>query len=271
MRAFCTVAVLAFVVLASRATHADGLLYKLPKDGTWADYELVGTTEGKIPDVAKGKDYESAGTLDTKTPVVIKGSIKGTLRMASVGQVSDGAQPCRWIEIILKMEVKPAVGESAKAPEGKISSSYFKVLIPEKYLVKGEAPLDHAIRAWYKEDPLMPREMKNPKDIDLGPLPIILSNPWKESKQLEKAEVESKLGKQTLEGIAGTLEFKIRGDKTMQYSLENRLHPDAPFGVVTSRWKCEQQIDNKMEMLVDLTYKLTDFGNDAKSEMPDAK
>ena len=44
MRATCIVVVL---TLAGNTVYADGLLYKLPKDGTWATYQIDGNEKGR--------------------------------------------------------------------------------------------------------------------------------------------------------------------------------------------------------------------------------
>ena len=46
MRATCIVVVL---TLAGNTVYADGLLYKLPKDGTWATYQIDGNEKGRSP------------------------------------------------------------------------------------------------------------------------------------------------------------------------------------------------------------------------------
>jgi hypothetical protein len=275
MRTFVFATAVAFAALAASWAYADGLLYNLPKDGTWATYEITGTA-----------------TIEVKTYGIQKLKNVGTLKIASVGQVSEAGQPCRWIEIKMEMEIiqeessaqarrldealrqfdekdKSGGGSSVKkAPKKDILR--FKVLSPEKYLVKGDKPLDHLIRAWFQADTAKPSEWKDPKDIDRSPLPIILSDPWKDSKQLEKAEVESKLGKQMCEGNTGSLEFTMRNSSVMKCKLENRLHSDAPFGVVVYQWILENQHENELRKM-ELNLKLSDFGDKAVSEMPDAK
>ena len=44
MRAFLRPLAFSMMVLAAGSTRGDGLLYQLPKDGTWASYEFDGTT-----------------------------------------------------------------------------------------------------------------------------------------------------------------------------------------------------------------------------------
>jgi hypothetical protein len=230
------------VVLPAGLAQADGLLYQLPKDGSSATYDV---------------------DVNAKGPGGMDMNIKGTVSLASVGQVTEGDQPCRWIEVQFKLTMTAGEHKDEK-------TEVYKLLIPEKYLAKGEAPLEHVLRAWTREGQREPKKLDKPNDIDVGPLPILLSAPWKDVKQLDKAEVECKLGKVACAGVQGTLEFKMRQDKVMKCKLENRLHADSPFGVATGHWAIDVPADAGGGTM-DWNLKLTDFGANAKSKIPDAK
>ncbi len=269
MRVLYTIAAAAAWTLAATTACADGLLYQLPKDGAWAKYDLTATGEGM------GQTTQA----------------KGSLRMASVGEVTEQGQPCRWIEVVVQGQSETPGGTTVRTEE------VWKVLIPQKRLARGEAPLDHAIRAWEadirdraKKTSSAPdkareaRQLKDVKDFSHGPLPALLAGPLKDVKQLGKAEVESKLGKLSCEGVRGVLEFKD-GIRRMRITLENRLHPKAPFGVVSSRCTIEGVVaaapgpkgapepapSPEIGIKVVWDLKLADFGEGAKSELPDAK
>ena len=229
------------LVLSAGLAQADGLLYQLPKDGTWATYQLDGTAQkmGKFG---------------------IDATDKGTLRIASVGRVTANKQPCRWIEV--QLDVERNIGEQ----KFKRNEAY-KVLIPEQFLAKNQSPLEDVIHAWRQWEDGKSEQMVNPNNINT-PLPLILSKPWENVKHLEKAEVKSKLGSRNCEGVEGTIE--LRGERRYEkWELENRLHTDSPFGVVTSRWKLAPRQEGGGAMTWNL--KLVDFGENAKSKMPDAK
>jgi len=252
MRVCCAAAVVALLVSAASPARADGLFYKLPKDGTWASYQFE--TSVKLTEDKEMK-------------------IKGTLRMASVGEATEGDQPCRWIEVTMEMTrpeiegVKP--GEETKERMKETT----KVLIPEKFLAKGQTPLEHVIRAWAQsgQSKGKPRELKDANNIDEGPSPLILAGPLKDPQQLDKVEIESKLGKLMCAGESGTVEFKMKRGGTMKGTLESRLHPDAPFGVVASKWTLQIQEEKSPAMTMVWDFKLADFGEKAKSELRDAK
>jgi hypothetical protein len=236
---------LLLLVAVAGWVRADGLFYNLPKDGTWATYQIDGS----------GKNVGEFG-FDL--------IMKGTLRIASVGRVTEDDQPCRWIEVQFDVETKIGHEKHKK-------SDWWKLLIPEKHLVKGHSLLDHTRRAWYRsEADNASRKMDDPSDGRTS-LPIILAGPLEDSKRLGTAKVESKLGKLRCDGMQGMLELKsTRGgalpEVRQKWKLENRVHPDSPFGVVTSSWS----LDSSSETLV-WHLKLLDFGKDATSKMPEAK
>jgi hypothetical protein len=191
----------------------------------------------------------------------------GTLRIASVGQVTEENQPCRWIEVQLDMTLRSGDLKGIKA-------DVFKVLIPEIFLTKGEAPLEHTLRAWIKSGDGETRKLPKPSDFDKGPLPIVLSRPWKNVKQLDKIEVESKLGKLQCEGVQGLLELPMRkqnGMMLMRCKLESRLHPDSPFGVVSSRWTIRTPEASPTQATMEWDLKLVDIGDDARSKILEGK
>lgn len=230
------------LVLSPGLAQADGLIRQLPKDGTWANYDLDIT--GKRP---------NGSTMN----------IKGTLSLSSVGQVTEDDLPCRWIEVQFQMKAMMGgiTGEKVET---------YKMLIPEKYLAKGETPIEHVVRAWSQRDNASPAKFSKSNDVTVSPLPTILSAPWNNIKQLDKAEVESKLGKVACDGIQGTLEFKVGQGGVMRCKFENRIHPKSPFGVVTSRWSVQVQEGSETNGM-DWSLKLADFGENAKSKMPAAK
>jgi hypothetical protein len=250
MRFALPAAAVVLLGLAVCQARADGLLYSLPKDGAWAKFDFEAAVTTKMEGAEK------------------QVRMKGTMRMASVGQVVEDGQPCRWIEVAFEMKIED--GNLPGPKEG--MKEIAKVLVPEKYLVKGQSPLEHAVRAWQLRGKGKPRELKDPQNVDNGPIPLLLSGPLKDAKALEKVEVESKLGKLACEGQSGTLELNGSRNTTFKAKVESRLHPDAPFGVVSSRWALEiRDKEGQESMGMDWTLKLSDSGDKAASEMPDSK
>ena len=71
--------VLIWVAMSAGVVRADGLLYQLPKDGTWASYDLNVSVQRET-------------------------TMTGILRLASVGQVTEDKTPCRWIEVQIEVQ-----------------------------------------------------------------------------------------------------------------------------------------------------------------------
>jgi hypothetical protein len=69
--------------------------------------------------------------------------------MGSVGQVKVKGQTCRWIEFKIVRNPPRNKRRKKKRAKGKVTT-IVKLLIPEKYLKKGERPLDHLVSGWVK-------------------------------------------------------------------------------------------------------------------------
>ncbi len=139
----------------------------------------------------------------------------------------------------------------------------------KKHLGKGKSPLDHVIRNWHK---FGNREPRDAKDMAGKGVPIpFLAGPPKDGKRIDAVEVESKLGKLSCSGSTGTLEIET-DTTTVRYDFENRLHEQAPFGVVTAVWKFEMKMKKDGQIKAAGTVKLTIAGVDstAASELPNS-
>ena len=221
------------------------MLYQLPADGTWAQFDLKMNAE--------------MGDFKVRA--------EGSLRMASVGRSVEQGEPCRWIEADLQMKVS-GIPSSAKQTQ----RFTVKVLIPEKHLKAGASPLDHVVRGWIRENEQKVVALADPKEMRRSPLPVVLAGPLKDAKRLEPIEVESKLGKLSCPGVTGVVEVAGGpGPQQQGMTLETRRHQKAPFGVVTSNWKPQMpgDADGKASMVME--FKLSDLGTGAKSELPEQK
>jgi hypothetical protein len=236
--------------LATDSARADGLFCKLPEDGTWATYHFVSSpmnTDGQL-------------------------RLKGTVRIASVGRVTEKGQACRWIEV--KWEQHAVYEDGRETPDIADCKAVRKLLIPEKFLVRGNSPLEHVIRTW-KWAGASTEKVADPKEPIPGTffqLGLLMAGPPTKAKQLDKAEVDSKLGKLPCEGVSETLAMKGSGTSKAELKVERRLHAKAPFGVVSTRLLFSDP-NNPLEQFRTIEYnlKLIDFGTKAATELPDAK
>ncbi|MHC4401541.1 MAG: hypothetical protein ACYTG0_17855 [Planctomycetota bacterium] len=251
MRAFSSITVAVVVALASGPALADGLFYQLPDDGTWARYE-----------------YKMSGEFSGPTMSEIE--LKGSMRMASVGQATEKNEPCRWIEVSFDRADELKITYDKVPEPTTFERDVIKVLIPERHLEVGKPMLDHAIRGWARRGDREPTGLKDPKDLNDSFLPIVLAPPLKDVKRLDAIVIEGKLGKLSCAGVTGRAEYDA-GSATMRVEMENRLHRKAPFGVVTSRWAVERKEDGKTMAKMTFDLRLSDFGDGAKSELPDQK
>ena len=230
-------------VLATAAS-ADGLVYQLPRDGSWVRYKLE----------ARGPSKDADGKL-----VV---SMKGTVTVSSVGVAKVGNEPCRWIEVAV----------DAKR-DGQAFSDVDKVLIPEKNIGRGKFAHENVIALWHARSAVnegTPREVENHADRFQRhrPLHLALHPPFENEKNLEKKVVEGKLGKLECDGISATETQKNeRSNIEHQSSYAIRTHPTAPFGVVT--WHATYVFSRDGQVLNTWTLELTlsDIGQDAKSRL----
>src|SRR5262249_5549019 len=199
--------------------RADGLLYQLPEDRSWVRFDARYTFK------LDGMEQAGQGT--------------GTLIMASVGKALEGSEACRWIEF--KIHLKDS---------GMEHTLIRKLLIPEKYLKKGENPTEHVVRGWAKYDN---EDVARAVPVH-GWWPAYLAGPLQDERKLDKQLVESKLGALECEGVTGWIEYQ-EGDLHTRATFETRLHEEAPFGVVSSRMRFEVTRDGKVQRTIDATLK----------------
>jgi hypothetical protein len=216
---------------------ADGLVFRLPEDGTSARFSL----DLKVG--MQGVD-KSAG---------------GYLAMSSVGKETVDGQDCRWIEFKMVMEA-----------DGKEEAIIAKALLQEKGLKTGENPSAFMIRGWVKRGSREPEALNDVNNQRAGPLAFFLSGPPADNKKLDKAAIDTKLGKLDCEGVAGTTRFE-QGAEKVAIKYATRLHEKAPFGVVETRMEFQVERDGNPRGQGELTLKILELTQGAKSELPDQK
>ncbi len=255
MREYHFPVALVLLMLSASLAHAGGLIYELPKDGTWATYQA--DTSVSVGDVELER-------------------VKSIVRIASVGEGMENSAACRWIEIVMKAKKE----SKEPQPEGKTrvrvyDEKVYKLLFPEGPLSKGEASLDHVIRGWMRRGKGKPQKISISANNQRA-LASILPGQLEDARPLPKIVVESKLGKLSCAGVAGSIEIEGPMGGMQPMNLEDRLHPDAPFGLVGSRGSFEAKLQRSVgdvkegTVKVQWNFKLTDYGDGAASEMPDA-
>jgi hypothetical protein len=224
------------IALAGSAASADGLIYRLPEDGTSVRYALD-------LKVGRGGMEKSAG---------------GFLAVSSVGKETVNNEPCRWIEFKMLFDI-----------DGKEQIIVAKMLIPEKALKRGENAGAFMIRGWLQHRGQI-EEFKDLQGARAGPLPAFLAGPAADAKKLPKEVIDSKLGKLECEGVTGTHTFD-QGQEKVEFKHETRLNDKAPFGVVQSRMEFKVERNGMARESGVLKLDVLEITQGAKSELPDNK
>lgn len=179
------------------APLAEGLFYQLPPDGSWVRFEAPWT-------------YRSGDQTLTGSQAIW---------MASVGEVTESGEPCRWIEFRLD------------AVENGVKKFWIrKLLIPVRYLRRGEDATAHVIRGWTLQED----RGVEPAVAVHGRWPAFLAGPLADRRVLPAAPVTTSLGELTAEGESGWIAFD-EGPVHSKVTIETRIHPQAAFGVLATR------------------------------------
>lgn len=233
--------------LVTTCAMADGLVYKLPPDGTWARFSIQGIV------------LDSAG--NPVDPIL---NITGTLTIGSVGVVKHGDESCRWIEVVIDGQ-----------RDGKSFLEVDKLLIPQRHLGAGKQPLQHLRDAWYMHSAVdngKPRQLGDKEKADIAYVQrvrSILHPPFENLVEKDKTTLACKLGDVVCDRVrAEETEARPGGKIKYESTYVICLHPQAPFGVAA--WHATNRVYRKGEAVggirLDLT--LVDFGDGAKTSLP---
>ena len=221
------------VLLAAAPLRADGLVFQLPADGVWAEYEV------KLTVTVDGRAKEKAVTL----------------RLASVGQTTRDGVACRWIEL----------KTSRGGPD--LPEEIVKILLPEKLLGPGTNPLAKVLRGWRKRGDNDVQELKR-LEMGIGPLALFLGRPMSDVKKLDAQTLMiDGLGKLACDVQAGKSTLPFEADQEHPVEVTVWRCDRAPFGCV--QMKLKVALDDKTHAVFEARCVKT--GKDARSELPDAK
>ncbi|MFN0051152.1 MAG: hypothetical protein ACKV0T_03120 [Planctomycetales bacterium] len=234
MRQWTTKLALLAALVFPQAVRADGLIYRLPEDGTGVTYDM---------ELKRGQGMEVG--------------VKASFKLSSVGTEMVNGDKCRWIEIRL-----------AFAENGQERTILSKMLIPEKHLGKGKSAGDNLVRAWIKMGDMEAMELKDLKQPQAGPLAAFLAGPDPAAMKLDPIPVENaKLGKLECAGEIASHQLD-QGGNVVDMTFEHRLSEKAPFGVLASKLKFTTNRDGNVVEQGSATFTLTDISTTALSELP---
>jgi hypothetical protein len=170
--------------------------------------------------------------------------------LKSVGRMDDVDNPQRWIEL--------------KAP-AEDQTQIIKLLIPEKELKEGADPIANVVRGWRRVAGESAKGLSHGRGFWQQ---VLLAGALHNVQPLEKALVESKLGRLECAGLTGQATVREDDGYELALSYEVRRHPKAPFGVVACRIQCDVSKNGKPTGTTTIDLYLSDFGTDAESELP---
>ena len=278
---------LAVITLVSFASHvhADGLVYRLPADGTWVRYRL--SEQGHLAIVFPA-NMNVPPALKNAQELPIKST--GSLVLRSVGQQDLDGQSCRWIELELEVRIlsklpDPATGElQAKKEDRHI---VLKMLIPEKYLSDGADPMTHVQRLYLKDGEKEPESVddEKAKQYELDRFRPLFPAPAQEVQISKSHSVDTQIEDMgTLECKRLAFESKYEGPLARgrrgwwcwQGRHEVCLHEKIPFGVASltfavesHEWSGDKERSPRATVKSTKEMVVTEIGAAATSKMPE--
>lgn len=231
LRALPLAVVMAVGPLTPVAAPREGLFYRLPADGSWARFD--------VSYVYTAGEQRATG--------------EQTMRMASVGEIEEHGERCRWIELRID------------ATEGGVRKFWIrKLLIPVRYLRAGQDPTRHVIRGWTLQED---RDVEPAEPVH-GRWPAFLAGPLADERPLPaEALTVPGMGRVEAKGTSGWIEYD-EGPVHTKVSFETRLHHKAPFGVVGSRIIFDVSGGGAPTYRIDTQVKLVATGTGATTELP---
>jgi hypothetical protein len=280
MRLILVLSLFAHICVASQGV-ADGLIFSLPPDGTWAEFSGITESNYKIslsPEVIARMD--EAGKKKMRSFLGPQ-KMQEMVRVSSVGADQYGGRACRWIE--LRRSVKSI--DSETNAERSNRSLLLKLLVPEKDLVRGGSPLDSSYLAFF-----------NPKEVDIKHVPNdpgfdriryeterflnCFPPPLEGEKQLANETIATAIGTfKDCEVIRGKTQFDrplMGGGRWMQQlTWTISIHRDAPFGVVRVKSEGSTEeippVGHSLSGSVTREFTISAKGEKAVSELPEGK
>jgi len=242
----CLTYCIAAVLLAiAPAICAEEEAARIPVDGAWVRYQME--TEQSENDENK---FEASVTLSL------------------VGTVTEDGLRCRWLESKMDVRKTPATA----------GTSISKVLVPQEDLFESTKPFERARRLWIS------RPKAPPTKFDIAKVGNWIS--WEENllwspgmlKSARRLEDEPRIVEyqrgqlKCIHAFSGELTYVTPGPGDLKITNKRKytlwLHPQVPFGFAEARIQGEQTLGENTSRFTTI-YSLQDFGDDAKSALPE--
>jgi len=250
-------------VLAASPAFAQGLVMRLPADGTWVRYEGTYTQN----------EVRSLGNLEIppwREQVTVK-SVG-----AEMAEYRGETVPCRWIEV----KVERGREAEGKIDVGVTGLEIYKVLVPETAVTTNPVsqdgipntflPIIKGVRKLGQSDPQPISELA----FRMYPLAVLFG--YCRDVMVEEKGVDPRvgLGAVTADVVTGTCALERQTSRT---SLQTKIwaSPDVPFGVAAWSVKITRDIKDEQEPReefkpvteVQVELKAQQTGTDATSEL----
>ena len=266
MRGFLTTTVAGIACFLGNIAWGQGIVTKLPEDGSWVRFEGTYSQVEIRPESAAGK-LEIDPWIEH---VTIKSVGKET------ATYRDEEVPCRWIEI----KIERGRERDGKIDTGLTGLEIYKVLVPEEAVIADNAdahgvpnsflPLVKGFRKVGKSDPKPLTE----NALQLYPLGILVGY-YRELKVIaEDVDAEVGLGAIKATQLQGDIKIERPNSRTVQESTIWKS-PEIAFGV--ARWSAKltretkdaqsPRSDFKPVSEVTIQMQAKEAGQDAKSEL----
>jgi hypothetical protein len=264
------------ILLLSKPVLADGLIYQLPPDGTFVEFRGDGEAEIKVDlpqEILEKMPAEAKKQLNQLM------KLRYLVTLSSVGQQVRAGQTCRWIE--LNMRSDRVTDSDNLEPVGE---NILKVLVPEKFLKRGEDPLAHASLAFFNpkgadKAKIAPEPGFNRIQYEIDRVRTVFPEPLQSAQKLPVKTLATEAGRfNDCEVIAGKTAFDRPLAGGGRWEFENEwqitLHKDAPFGVVEVQCRSKgQEVARRNTAHITTKYVITlaKIGTDAKSAIAEER
>lgn len=136
-----------FACLFADETLAQGLLQRLPADGTWSRYRVT-------QQMWDAKAVRVPPHRPQKLEYPVLSFVESDLLLQSVGNPEVDGKPCRWIEIVRRPS------SVAKRGSGRVIA--LRLLAAEETIVKGQDCFDHCLQVFHSDSGRQAKELTDP-------------------------------------------------------------------------------------------------------------
>ncbi|MFM9966650.1 MAG: hypothetical protein ACKV2Q_36185 [Planctomycetaceae bacterium] len=220
---------LSFDTSVAEESKSAALFQTLPKDGTWVEFNVNVTLNGK-------------------EIVPIWGA-------RSVGQAFHGGKQCRFIEM------------EQTCDDPRLANMTWRLLVPEDEFGEGKDPLSKAVKRWVKVGKSDP-EAVDSIELRAPDFAMLLAGPKQNIKTEEaKEKVSWQQGDLECSVVSGHNEVEF-GTVKLSMTHRVFRHKDVPFGLAGMQQELNASIGGQKQAAT-IKMTLKDHGKDAKAKLPD--